>query len=129
MSGVEAKSVVERFAGEVLTGRGPASAADLISDPLLRQQVVALRSGFEDLEIAVEMLLAEDDLAAGHFVARGTHTGFFAGVPPTGRSWRAAWTGVFRVGDGRIAEAWVTWDKLALLEQLGAVERAATVSA
>jgi predicted ester cyclase len=101
----------------------------LISDPLLRQQVSALRSAFEDLDIAVGILLSEGDLAAGHFTARGTHTGLFAGVPPTGLRWQASLTGVFRVGHGRITDAWVTWDQLALLEQLGAVERAATVSA
>ncbi len=74
-------------------------------------------------------LLAEGDLVAAHVTARGTHEGLFNGVPPTGNEWEAHCTAIYRVEDGRIAEAWVTWDLLALMEQLDAVERVQTVSA
>ncbi len=74
-------------------------------------------------------LLAEADRVATHFVARGTHQGVFEGVPPTGRAWETHCTAIYRVADGRIAEARMTWDSLSLLEQLGAITRAPTVSA
>ena len=126
---MEAKSVVARFVGEVLNGHGPGSADELVSDALFRPQVAALRAAFPDLEVSAELVIAEGDLVAGHFRSSGTHTDLFAGIPPTGRRWEVACTGIFRVADGRIADAWVTWDQLALLEQLGAIERVATVSA
>ena len=46
-----------------------------------------------------------------------------------GNAWDAPCTAVYRVESGRIAEAWVNWDLLALMEQVGAVERVQTVSA
>ena len=123
------KQVVRRFVDEVLNGARPGSADELVSSDELLQRVERLRSAFPDLEVETRLLLGESDLVAGHFVGRGTHAGLFQGVPATGRSWEAACTAVYRVEDGQIADAWVTWDQLALMEQLAAVQRVATVSA
>jgi steroid delta-isomerase-like uncharacterized protein len=123
------KQVVERYLADVLNGGGRGSAHELLSSGELRQRAHSLRAAFPDLEVETVVLLAEDDLVAGHFVARGTHKGLFQGVPPTGRTWETRCTAVYRVESDRIAGAWVTWDSLSLLEQLGAVERVATVSA
>jgi len=123
------KRVVQRFLAEVLTGAGPGIADELVANEELRQRTRGLRAAFPDLEVETRLLLAEEDLVAGHFIGRGTHLGIFQGVPPTGRAWEARWTAVYRVEDDRIADAWMTWDYLSLLEQLAAVERVATVSA
>jgi len=123
------KQVVERYLTEVLTGAGPGSADEVISSEELRQRTRSFRTAFPDLEVETLIMLAEDDLVAGHFIGRGTHRGLFQGVPPSGRTWEARCTAVYRVESGRIADAWVTWDHLSLMEQLGAVERVRTVSA
>jgi steroid delta-isomerase-like uncharacterized protein len=123
------KRVVERYLAEVLNGGSPGSADELIANNGFRERLSRLRIAFPDLEVDTLVLLAEDDLVAGHFVGRGTHRGLFQGVPPTGRIWEARCTAVYRVDDGRVADAWVTWDQLSLMEQLAAVERVATVSA
>jgi len=73
--------------------------------------------------------VAEGDLVAAHLRARGTHLGLFQGAPPTGRQCEMRCTGIYRVEGERITEAFVTWDTLSLMEQLGAVERVAAVSA
>jgi predicted ester cyclase len=123
------KRVVQRFLAEVLTGAGPGISDELVANEELRQRTRGLRAAFPDLEVETRLLLVEEDLVAGHFIGRGTHLGIFQGVPPTGRAWEARWTAVYRVEDDRIADAWMTWDYLSLLEQLAAVERVATVSA
>lgn len=121
---------METFLTDVLGGAGDAVAVDeLVASPELRQRVGRLRSAFPDLELETVALLAESDLVACHLVGRGTHLGLYQGVPPTGRTCELHGTAVYRVEAGRIAEAWVTWDNLSLLEQLDAVERVATVSA
>lgn len=123
------KDVVERYLADVLNGADLDSADELIASEELRQRVDGLRIAFPDLEVETRVFLAEEDLVAGHFVARGTHRGLFQGVPPTGRPWEARHTAVYRVKAGRISDAWVTWDQLSLMEQLAAVERVNTVSA
>lgn len=124
---MEPKYVVQEYIGKVLSGRSPLD--EIVSDVELGQRVRRLKNAFPDLEVETTVLLGEGNLVAGHFAARGTHRGLYQGVPPTGRTWRAGCTAVFRIENGRIADAWVTWDQLSLLEQLGAVERVQAVSA
>ncbi len=101
----------------------------MVAEPSFARRMAGFCAAFPDLEVETHVLIAEGDLVAGRFTGRGTHLGLFQGVPPTGRSWSAGCTGIYRVEDDRIAEAWVNWDLLGLLEQLGAIERAQTVSA
>jgi steroid delta-isomerase-like uncharacterized protein len=123
------KQVVESYLADVLGGARPESAMELVSSDELRRRSLSLRGSFPDLQVEAVVLLAEGDLVAAHLVGRGTHLGLFQGVPPTGRTCEMRCTAVYGVENGRIAEAWVTWDQLSLMEQLGAVERVAAVSA
>jgi predicted ester cyclase len=124
-----ATEVVERYLREVLRGVDPAAPEELVSDEQLRQRTARYQRAFPDLEIETLVIFADGDFVAAHFIGRGTHSGLFDGAPATGRRWEAGATAIFRVAGGRIAHAWVTWDRLALLEQLGAVRRVETVSA
>jgi predicted ester cyclase len=121
--------VVELYFRDVLEGVRPESVAMLVASNDLQQRSLALRSAFPDLEIERVVQLADGDLVAGHFRARGTHRGLFQGVPATGRGWQAAFTAVLQVESDRLVNAWITWDTLSLMEQLGAIERVSTVSA
>ena len=129
MKGDNAKQVVEAYIAEVLN-RGDMDAAEmLVGDETLRQRVAAFRAAFPDLRVTTHELLAEGDLVAGHFTGGGTHRGVFEGCPPTGRPWTASCTAIYRVREARIVDFHVTWDLLALMEQLGCIRRVATVSA
>ena len=105
------------------------SAEVFVASEDLRQRTGILREAFPDLDVEVVSLVGEGDLVAVHIRARGTHLGLYQGVPPTGRQCEMRCTGIYRVVSGRITEALVTWDTLSLMEQLGAVERVADVSA
>jgi predicted ester cyclase len=43
------------------------------------------------------------------------------GVPPTGREITVAGITYSRIADGKAREAWIIWDTLAMMQQLGAV--------
>jgi predicted ester cyclase len=45
----------------------------------------------------------------------------FRGYPPSGKKWQATASAWYQVGDGRIVNAWINWDWLAILEAIGAV--------
>jgi predicted ester cyclase len=126
---MQPRHVVDRYLAEVLNRADPGRPEELISSQALQQRVIGLRSAFPDLQVTTHALVVEGDLVAAHFTGRGTHKDLFQGVLATGRGWQADCIGVYRVQDGRIAEAWVQWDQLAIMEQLGAIVRAPTVSA
>lgn len=125
----EPRIVVRRYLSDVLVGGNARTARRLIANEPLRQRVAAFRRAFPDLTLEPELLIAEDDLVAMRATGRGTHLGMFQGVEPTGRTWSATCTALYRVEGGAIVDAWVQWDLLAILEQIGAVRRSAAATA
>lgn len=77
------------------------------------------RAAFPDLNITVEKQVAERDLVAVHWTARGTNTGTGNGIPATGRAVEITGTTLFRMAAGRIAEEWTCANSLGLMRQLG----------
>lgn len=115
----------DRGAGRGQPRRGP----ELIAGQAVRQHAHSFRVAFPDARLTTHLLLEADDLVAVHFTGHGTHLGVFQGCPATGREWRARCTAIYRVESGRIAESWNNWDWLAVMEQLGCVQRVESVSA
>lgn len=64
-------------------------------------------------------LLAEGDRVAVRHSFRGTQMGAIGNYPPTGRVMTSDYLAIYRLVDGVIAEAWVEWDNLSGLQQLG----------
>lgn len=120
--------VVERYLDEVLNGHDLAALEELVADETLKQRVQRFLEAFPDLEVTTNLVVADAELVAVNLTARGTHEGTFQGVPPTGRRWAATCSAFYRVADGRIADSWMNWDLLGILEQLGGVRRAETAS-
>lgn len=89
-----------------------------------RQYSEAMSAAFPDLVRTIEDLVAEGDKVAARWTARGTHTGDFMGLPPSGSVATSSGITVFRIADGRIAEEWSESDMLGLLQQLGAIPQA-----
>jgi predicted ester cyclase len=74
---------------------------------------------FPDLRIELLRLLTDGDLVTAHYVERGTQTGPFFDVAPSGRSYAKNGLGIYCVRDGRMVEAWIQEDDLAFTTQLG----------
>jgi predicted ester cyclase len=64
-------------------------------------------------------MIDADEFVTTRFTARGTHKGEFRGIAATNRLVGVEGTTVSRVSKGRIAERWVLWDALGLMQQLG----------
>ena len=80
-----------------------------------------LRSGFPDLNATIEHLIAEGDEVVLHMTWRGTHTGEFMGIPPTGNSISVNVIDIMRVAEGKFVEHWGVMDSMAMMHQLGVV--------
>jgi steroid delta-isomerase-like uncharacterized protein len=128
------KRVARRYYEEVLNGGDEELLGELAApgyvehDPFpgqgdgiegLRRRVALLRSSFSPCVYTVEDMVAEGDRVVVRWRSRGTHSGDFVGLPPTGRSYEMAGIDVHRLEHGRLAEHWHVVDQLALLQQLG----------
>ena len=95
------KAAVRRFYEEAW-GKGNLDAAEIFAEDYVRHDLRAtqalpgpegqkriaadFRAAFPDLEFRVDLILGEGDLVAGRWTARGTHTGRWGGLAPTGKS-------------------------------------------
>ena len=101
--------------GEV---RGIAAYRDMLA--------AAAGTAFTGMRLNIEQIIAEGDTVVLLFTNGGTHEGEFLGIPGTGRTARWSGVGVYRVSDGRIAEATFVEDILAMLIQLGVTQLPST---
>ena len=86
-----------------------------------RRYSAVMMAAFPDLERTIEDLFAADDKVVLRWSARGTNTGEFNGMPPSGRHATSSGITIFRLEDGTIVEEWAESDLLGLLQQLGAI--------
>jgi steroid delta-isomerase-like uncharacterized protein len=84
-----------------------------------REFVTMYLAAFPDGNITVEEQLAERDLVGTRWTGRGTQTGELMGMAPTGKEVTVPGLTISRIVDGKLREAWVSWDMLSLLQQLG----------
>ncbi len=79
----------------------------------IKRYVTAYRVAFPDLTVAVEDQLAEADKVVTRWTVRGTHSGEFLGLAPTGDEVTVSGIEFDRVVEGRIDEAWVGYHPFA----------------
>ena len=131
----EAKAVVRRAFEEVAMGdmttvdeiiapeyvrHDLAGSPDAAGPEGVKRLITGLRTAFPDLQTTIDDIFSDGEKVVVRFTARGTQSGPFQGMAPTGRE--ATWTGIniYRVSGGRIRETWQLADGLGLLRQLGA---------
>jgi predicted ester cyclase len=123
MAATEPKAVVRRLIEEVLNG-GRLELIDELYTPELaagaRRWIAPFRESFPDVEMRIVELIAEGEKVAGRFHCSATNLGPWRGRPPTRRRFeRVDEVYIFRVRDGRIAEAWGIEDTRSRERQLG----------
>ena len=78
-----------------------------------------VRAIWPDNRWTIEDIFAEGDRVAVRMTNRATHRGTYRGIPATGKrvAFGAIW--IFRLADGKIAEAWRCADDLGRVVQIG----------
>jgi steroid delta-isomerase-like uncharacterized protein len=99
----------------------PSSPVPVTSSEALKQYVGGFLTAFPDMHFTIDDLLAEGDKVFWRFTAQATQTGPLMGIPPSGK--RSATTGMvlFRIAEDRIAEVWVNFDTLGMLQAIGVI--------
>jgi predicted ester cyclase len=119
----EAKSVIRRLIDEVINA-GRLDLIDELYAPAMaagaRRWITPFRESFPDVQMDIVELIAEGETVVGRFRCSATHLGPWRGHSPTGRRFeRVDEVYIFRVRDGRIAEAWGIEDTRSRERQLG----------
>lgn len=94
--------------------RGPAGYIEIIQ---------MMRGGFPDIQWTLEETVVEGDVIAARFTMRGTHSGPFSGVPPTGKKIAVQALNIYRLSQGKIVSEVGQPDLLGLMMQIGALPR------
>jgi len=109
-----------------------ANALEAVACERLAMAIQWFTAGNPDLHFDVEWLAVDGDKVTAWVYGEGTHSGHwtfptpagahaFQPLPPTNKRWRAACSATYLVVGERIEDFWVSWDWLAILDQLGAV--------
>lgn len=78
-----------------------------------------LLTAFPDIRLDVEDEIGEGDEVLARLTMRGTHSGEFMDIPPTGNEVEVPVLDLFRIADGRLVEHWAAMDNLGMMRQLG----------
>ena len=126
------KAIARRAFEEILSGGRFELASELYAkdfvnhgihrDVGLEEDQAALKGwhqAFSDITIVPEKLIAEGDLVAIYWIARGTNTGTGNGLPATGKKAELGGITIWRIVDGKIREEWSAFDQLSMMQQLG----------
>ncbi len=87
----------------------------------LKQFMGVYLRAFPDADITIEDQLVEGDRVVTRWTGRGTQTGEFMEMPPSGKKVAVPGVQIDRFAGGKIVEEWTLFDQLGMLQQLGAV--------
>jgi steroid delta-isomerase-like uncharacterized protein len=130
----EAQQAVVREFVEAFWNRGDLAAADrlMTRDAVVHEPVAGtpedlkaintmIRKAFPDWHSTIEEMLVEGDRVVERWTGRGTHQGDFQGITPTGTSVAVPGVVFYRITDGKIVEFRGQFDRMSLMQQLGAI--------
>jgi len=130
------RNVVKRFLKDILIEHDLNALAKIVSSDILihptampceasyygingvRKWIETQWKAFPDLTIADYFTVAQGDIVATHWTARGTSKGNFLMLPPTGKMIEYTGASMYRIDNGKIAEIWETRNTLAIMGQL-----------
>ena len=87
----------------------------------LKAFVSAFHAAFPDGHLSIDQMIAEGETVATRLTFRGTHTGDFMGIPPTGKQVVVPALDMARYADGKLVEHWGGPDQMSLMQQLGVI--------
>src|ERR1700737_2488384 len=95
----------------------------------VKQFVQIYRTAFPDVRVTINDQIAEGDKVVSRWTATGTHKGELMGIAPTGKPTTVTGCDIAQYQNGKLVEAWATYDMLGMLQQLGVVPSLAPASA
>jgi len=122
MSTQENKAFIESYLRAINGTDKPAALQDQYiaeSDQELKQHIIFFEGSFPHYSVVADDMIAEGDKVAVLARFQGTHRGELQGIAPTGKEVDVPFAITYRLAGGKIVEHWMSFDRMALMEQLG----------
>jgi steroid delta-isomerase-like uncharacterized protein len=128
------KAAMQAFADEVINKHNAAMVdslctADYVehtSDPMqktdregLKKSMADLISGYPDVHVTTNFVVADSNTVVSHYTMTGTNTGAMMGMPPTNKKMNIDGVSIVKFKDGKRAEHWLFMEEMKLMEQMG----------
>ena len=94
---------------------------DMQGPEQLKGFMTVLLDAFSDEEFSIVDLIAEGDMVVVRLAMSGTHDSDFQGIPPSGADVVLDSIAIMHIEDGLIVEYWIQYDRLSLMQQIGAI--------
>lgn len=137
MSTATNKSIVRRYFEQVFNERRHDLVEEFLAENIeihgsglppgvevVKQWYSTLTTGFPDYHHTIEDVVAEGDRVVTRTTFEGTQLGEMQGIPATGKAVSLSSITIFRMDNGKIAEAWMVSDNLGMMQQLGVIPAA-----
>jgi steroid delta-isomerase-like uncharacterized protein len=105
----------EVIAGDAVTHYG---SQDLHGPAELAGAFAGFAAAFSDMHTSIEALVVDGGRVGVRYMSRGTHSGEFMGIAPTGRTVAFGGAGINRILGGKIVETWTVDDLAGLMRQI-----------
>jgi steroid delta-isomerase-like uncharacterized protein len=135
----ENKAVVRRVVGEHWNKKKLALAAELFTTKITvhspdgewhgqegyAQPYDSYLTAFPEFKVNTDEMIADGNKVVLRYTFTGTHQGPLASIPASGRKVTVPAVAIFRLARGRVDELHFFWDRLALMQQIGALSASA----
>lgn len=128
------KALVRRFIDEIFVQGKPETVDELLADDFVGHTwpstghpkddlkgALTRTAGLTDRAFDVEDVVAEGDRVVVRLTAAATQTGELMGMPGNGKRYSIGEIHIFRIQDGKIVEHWHQYDRMGMMQQLGAL--------
>ena len=86
-----------------------------------KQMVAGLLAAFPDLHFTINDQFTSGEKVSTRWTAKGTNTGPFGEMQPTGKVVEIEGLIIDQVINGKVKKRWELWDQMAMMQQLGLV--------
>lgn len=91
----------------------------------IKEMYEEISSAAPDMTVTIQETVVQGDLVAVRYVNRGTHTGEFKGIGPSGKEIEIVGKDFYRFEGEKVVEGWVQIDAVGMLQQTGIIPEGA----
>lgn len=91
--------------------------------PFLKERETLYEKAFPNKQLKIDEIFGtEDNKVVVRWTCQATHKGNFLDIPASGKNIKVTGISIYQFSNGKISHIFQNWDRLSLMEQIGAIE-------